>query len=67
VSVALVIQHAKHKCQGMLTSVASVALQDFSTLSQIAPFFGGKKLLSIHCCFGFLYKFCLKISHSKKN
>jgi hypothetical protein len=50
VSVALVIQHAKRMRRIILSSVASLALPYFSTLSHKRYDFR-KKLLSIKCVF----------------
>ena len=52
VSVALVIQHAKHMRSIILTSVACLALPYFSTLSRKRHDFR-KQLLNIKCMFGF--------------
>jgi hypothetical protein len=51
VSVALVIQHARHMCRitSMLSSVTSLALKHFSTLSHKRYDFG-KELLNIKLC-----------------
>jgi len=59
VSVALVIQHAKLMSHVIMSSVACLVLQYFSTLSHNRCDFR-KKSLNIKLCFGFLYNVCLK-------
>jgi len=66
VSVALVIQHAKHMCCVVLSNVACLVLPYFSTLFHKQHDFH-KNVIEHKMCFGFLYNFCLNISHSKKN
>jgi hypothetical protein len=60
VSVALVTQHAKRMRRVMLSSVACVAVLDFSTLCYKRPDFRGKNLLSILCVFWLSIQFCWK-------
>ena len=59
VFVAVVIQHAKRMCHVILSSVVSLALPYFCTLSHKSHDFREKKLLAIKCGL-FLYNFCLK-------
>ena len=53
VSVALVIRHAKRMRCIVLSSVASPAVQGFSTLSLKGHDFRGEKILNIKCVFDF--------------
>jgi len=60
VSVALVIQHAKHMRRLILPSVACPALpHSFPHCLIRGTIFGGK-LLNLKCGFYFLCSFCLK-------
>jgi len=67
VSVASVVQHVKHMCYIMLSSVASMAPPYFSTLSSHKPH-DLQKTLSEHkmCVLIFSTTFVWNISHSKK-
>jgi hypothetical protein len=56
VSVALIIQHAKLMSRIIMSSVACLVLQYFSTLSHKRCDFW-KKSLNIKLCFSFLYNF----------
>jgi len=53
VSVVLVIRHAKHMLRIMLSSVACLAVQYFSTFSHKRHNFRKKKLLNTKCVFWF--------------
>jgi hypothetical protein len=59
VSVALVIQHVMWLRSVILSSVVSLALQYFSTLSHKRHAFR-KNIIEYKMCFDFLYNFCLK-------
>ena len=67
VSVGLVIQHAKRMRSIILSSVASLAVPYFSTLSQTTQFSDKKKVVLQKVYFDILYNFVLKVSHFKKN
>ena len=64
-SVALVIQHAKHMCHIILSSVAFAALSYSSTSSHKWHIFKTEKL-NVKCVF-FSKTFFWKISHFQKN
>jgi hypothetical protein len=67
VSVALVIQHVKHMCYIMLSSVACMAPSYFSTLSSHKPHDLRKTLIEHKMCvLIFSTTFVWNISHSKK-
>jgi hypothetical protein len=67
VFAALLTQHAMRMRRIALPSVACPALQHFSTLRHKRYDFRGKIYWKQNVCFDFLYRFFLKISHSKKN
>jgi ABC-type transport system involved in cytochrome bd biosynthesis fused ATPase/permease subunit len=58
VSVAFGVKHAKRMCHIILSYVASLVLQFFSALSQMARFF--EKVIEHRMCFDFLSNFCLR-------
>jgi len=60
VFVALVIQHAKHMHHVLLSSMASLALQHFSTLSHKQHDFQKEVIEHKGMCFEFCYIFCQK-------
>jgi hypothetical protein len=67
VSVALVIQHAKRMCPIILSSVACLALQYFSTLSHKRQDFREKVIKHKMCVLFFSTTFVWNISHFKNN
>jgi hypothetical protein len=67
VSVALVIQHAKNMCHNIWSSVASLALPHFSTVSRKRHNFREKVIEHKMCVLIFSTTFVRNIYHSKKN
>ena len=66
--VALDIQHAMRLRCIILSSVACPALLYFATLShKQQDIWKNTKVTECKLCFGFLYNFCPKHSHYKKN
>jgi len=59
VRVCILIQHAMRMSRTILSSVVSLALLYFPTLSHKQYDFL-KKVIERKMCFDFLYKFCLK-------
>ena len=66
VSVAFVIQHALRMRHIILSSVACLTLPHFYMLSHKQHDFW-KNITEYILCFNFLYNFCQKLSHFKKN
>ena len=61
VSVAVIIQHAKHMRRILLSSVACLSLPFFFPRYHInSTILGGKKDIEHEICFDFLYDLCLK-------
>ena len=67
VFVALFIQHAKHMHHVTLSTVASLALQHFSTLSHKQHDFQKEVIEHKVCVLSFAISFVRYIAHSKKN
>jgi hypothetical protein len=66
VSVALFIQHAKRMRRIVLSSVACLAVRNFSTLSHKICYFR-KNIIEQKMWFDFSTNFVWTVSHSKKN
>jgi hypothetical protein len=64
---ALVIQHAKHMCHTVVSSVAYLAVSHFSTVCHEGMIFGKRVTKYNICVLIFSTTFVSNISHSKKN